>query len=119
MLLRLAGFTGMWPVRDRRALPDNAAVDALNINVEGGAYLKGARQHFQRVGPPGVNFNSAYPIKTQTASPWLNFFMYFQDVNTDVLKAPIVNDKFERYYWVSPSTNGLRFATKNDILSGA
>lgn len=119
MLLRLAGFTGMWPVRDPRALPDNAAVDAININVDGGAYLKGARGHFQRVSPLGVNFASAYPIKTQAISPWANTWMFFADVNTDVLKAPIVNDSFERYYWASPTSNGLRFATRNDILSGA
>jgi len=40
-MLRLAGFSGMWPIRDTRALPDNAASYAMNIRAEFPAMITG------------------------------------------------------------------------------
>lgn len=118
-LLRLAGFTGMWPVRDARALPDNAAVEAVNIRPDGGAYLKPARQnpiaHF--VGTPA--HNAVFPIQQGATFDWTTaYWMRFADPNTDVVRGPLVNDSFERYYWASPST-GLRYAPKASIVGGS
>lgn len=119
-LLRLAGFTGMWPVRDARALPDNAAVEAINIRPDGGAYLRPARSNPIAV-LPGLSpaHNATFPIQ-QGASFTLAsaYWMKFTDPNTDVVRGPLVNDSFERYYWASPTT-GLRYAPKASIVGGS
>jgi hypothetical protein len=119
-LLRLAGFTGMWPVRDARALPDNAAVEAINIRPDGGAYLKPARQNpvvaFASILP---SHNAVFPIQQGASFDWTTaYWMKFNDAHTDVVRGPLVNDSFERYYWASPST-GLRYAPKASIVGGS
>jgi hypothetical protein len=115
-VLRLAGFTGMWPIRDPRGLPDNAAVNAENIRVDGGQYLKpisfpnaiqavaGATKTVFRIPLPGANTLAN------------SFWMQFADIDTDVVRGPLVNDSYERFYWASPST-GLKFAPKSNIIA--
>lgn len=121
-MLRLAGFSGMWPIRDVRALPDNAAAYAMNVRADGGAYLKPARTHQLRVNvAPTTTF--VYAIYTGTdpiTQPVFTNSYWWQhaDANTDVVRSPLVNDSFQRYYWASPST-GLKYAAKADILAGS
>lgn len=121
-MLRLAGFSGMWPIRDVRALPDNAAFYAMNVRADGGAYLKPARTHQFRIGL-GVTTTFVYPIylgiDPVTQSVFTNSFWWqHADPYTDVVRSPLVNDSFQRYYWASPS-GGLKFASKADIIAGS
>jgi hypothetical protein len=121
-MLRLAGFSGMWPIRDVRALPDNAAAYAMNIRADGGAYLKPARTHQIRVSVASTT-NFVYSIYTGTdpvSQPVFTNSFWWQhiDPNTDVVRSPLVNDSFQRYYWASPS-GGLKYAPKSDILAGS
>lgn len=114
-VLKLQGFSGMWPARDNRALPENAAADAQNIRVDGGGYLKGL---------PGLSLvkalqtttRSVYRIPTSSTLSG-SYWMEFTDENTDVVRAPVINDSYERFYWCSP-TDGLRYAPKANIVGG-
>lgn len=116
-LLRIAGFSGMWPIRDPRGLPDNAAVEAVNIRTDGGAYLNGART-VAPIRAVAAATKTVYRIPLAGANTLENsYWMEFADIDTDVLRAPIVNDSHERIYWASPST-GLKYAPKARIIAG-
>jgi hypothetical protein len=115
-LLKLAGFTGMWPQRDPRALPDNAATVASNVKVDGGQYLDGENEANTVVLCADAT-KSVYRIPLAGANTLSNsYWMQFADADTDVVRAPIVNDSFERFYWASPST-GLTFAPRANIVA--
>jgi hypothetical protein len=122
VMLRLAGFSGMWPIRDTRALPDNAATYSINIRADGGAYLKPARTHQRRTNSIGpISFVYALYTGTDpvTQPVFTNSFWWLHaDPNTDVVRSPLVNDSFQRYYWASPST-GLKYAPKANIIAGS
>jgi hypothetical protein len=117
-LLRLSGFSGMWPIRDPRALPDNAAVLARNTMFEGGAYLKGARL------PSPVKLllsttRMVFRIPLPGANTLINsYWMEFTDENTSVFRGSLVNDSYERFYWGSP-TDGLMYAPKATIVASS
>lgn len=116
-LIRLTGFTGAWPARDPKALPDNAAAVATNIRSDGGAYLKGHHGHAViKALAPATNF--VYRIPLPGVDSFANSFWWeHADPDTDVLPAPIVNDAYERIYWASPSS-GMKWAPKANIIAG-
>jgi hypothetical protein len=117
-VLKLAGLTGMWPQRDPRALPDNAAVYAENIRVDGGQYLRGVSGATVVKALAGAT-QTVYRIPLPGANTLVNsYWMEFADIDTDVVRGPLVNDSFKRYYWASPST-GLKFAPQSDIIAGS
>lgn len=117
-LLRLAGFSGMWPARDPRALPDNAAYQAVNVRSEGGAYLTATREaELIKALTGGTQTVYRIPLSSNNEPLSSSFWMQFADINTDVIRAPIVNDQYERIYWASPST-GLKYAPKASIIAG-
>lgn len=112
-------FAAMFPIRDVRRLPDNAAAIARNMNPVTGA-IEGlrARRFIKNLNNGATR--RVYRIPTgnlNDLSPASSFWWEFQDGDTDVLRTPIVGDRFERYYWCSPST-GLKFASKAQILAG-
>jgi hypothetical protein len=117
-VLKIAGFTGMWPQRDPRALPDNAATYAENIRVDGGQYLRGVSSAVLVQSLAGATL-TVFRIPLPGDNTLVNsYWMQFADVDTDVVRGPLVNDSFERFYWASPST-GLKFAPKADIVVGS
>jgi hypothetical protein len=121
-LISLSVFSGALPVKDLRTLPDMAAVQAVNTDLDGGA-LKGIRgKRLIKALNPATKYvyklpynsggNPIVPSNMQDAR-WLEF----TDINTNVLRAPTVNDGFKRYYWASPST-GLKYSTLQGLLDG-
>src|SRR5215207_6478256 len=111
-LLRLAGFSGMWPIRDARALPDNAAFYARNIDCDGGAYLKGNRQHTLITGLlPETNSVFRIPLPGDDSlvnSYWAQFF----NIYTGFHRGPLINDTFVRY---SPRATLVGVTTYADL----
>jgi hypothetical protein len=107
----------MLPVKDERLLPDNFAANADGTWLYGGA-LRG--------------FNSSVPLRT-LANPLAkaafhipnlpgipngaNEWLEFTDRDTDLIKAPVINDSFYRYYFVSP-TQSPHYNTLARIRSG-
>jgi hypothetical protein len=115
-VLRLAGFSGMWPIRDARALPDNAALYAKNIDCDGGAYLKGNRPH-TLVTALNASTAMVFRLPLSGANTLANsYWIQFQDIFTEVHRGPLVNDAFERYYYGSP-TAGIRWLPRTSFFA--
>lgn len=114
--IRLSVFAGMFPLRSVRLLPDEAAADAVNVDIASGV-LRGL-QAPQAVFSLDPATESVFRIATGTASDLgSSIWMQFTDPNTDVARSPIVNDSFDRYYWASPTT-GPRMNTRARIAAG-
>lgn len=121
-MIRIERFAGMMPVTDPGLLGDGVAAYAANLKVDSGV-LRGApaptfirnlggltRRVFRL---PFTAANTPVPLDDLAGSTWIEF----QDLDTDVVRSPIVNDSLDRYYWCSPST-GLRVATRAQLLAG-
>jgi hypothetical protein len=116
-LLRLSGFSGEWPIRDPRALPDNAALSAINVQLDGGAYLKGSRFSIPIKTLFGVGINTVFRVPLPGANTLANsYWREFTDENTNVFRSPLVNDSFERIFWGSP-TDGLQYLPKTAFIA--
>ena len=121
--LRLNTFGGMLPIRNVRLLPEQAAREAVNVDTDSGALVPVTQPRRIKALNSSTRFVYKLPY-TAAASPlapseldtatWVEF----ADADTDVLRSPIVNDGFDRYYWCSPST-GLRYATRAQLLAGS
>jgi hypothetical protein len=104
-VIRIAGFAGMWPIRDPRALPDNAADYAVNIKAVGGSYVTG------QFTPSFVYAFSGTPPKSLLRIPSSedeyndirhvgNRWASSPEPIFPVERAPIVKDAYNRlYYW--------------------
>ena len=117
--IKINAFGGMVPAIDDRLLPNNAAADAANTWLYSGR-LEGIRQ------PKAIHTCSLSSTKRVFRLPTTftdrdhisdSYWMEFTDADTDVLKGPIANDSFERYYWTSPTT-GPKLNSSNRIRSG-
>jgi hypothetical protein len=121
-IISLGSFSGALPIKDLRTLPDQAAVVAVNTDLDGGALrgirgkrlikaLNPATKYVYKL-PYDINDDPIDPSNMQAAR-WLEF----TDPHTNVLRAPTVNDGFKRYNWASPST-GLKYNTLQGLLDG-
>jgi len=133
--ITMRAFIGMQPARDVRLLPNEVAKTATNIRPEGGA-LKPTNRPKRLVPTDGMAQQGMFqPETAQDADEPLNdldpatrrvfripagvdildleqsFWIEFSDPDTTVLRTPIQNDSFDRYYWCSPS-EGFRFNTR-------
>lgn len=120
--LRLSAFSGAVPIRDLRLLPDEAAAKAVNVSTDGGSLvgineptliksLASTTKHVYKL-PYHNTTNVELPPTNMLDAHWLEF----DDMHTDVLRTPNINDSFERYYWASPST-GFKYATLTKLLN--
>lgn len=117
--IRLEDFGGLIPRASARLIPPSAATVARNVKLLSGE-IRGLRQ------PRLLQDFSLLPYEVKRAYRWEYVDMYgelqefwqtFADPTTDVLRAPILNDSFDRYYWVSDSTRPL-YNTRDRILAG-
>lgn len=116
--LRLRNFGGMIPAVDDTLLPDTAASLSRNVWVISGA-LEGLRetQFLKNLNPPT---RKVYRIPLTESQPFNytnSYYMEFTDPETDVLRTPIFDDDFDRFYWTAPSTRP-RYNTRARILAG-
>lgn len=121
-VIRITTFAGAMPIIDPRLLPEQAAFSATNLDASGGALKPMTGPNAIKELDPEtktvfkIPFNStniAVDPGEMVDATWLEF----EDINTDVLRTPNVNDSFDRYYWASPST-GLLYAPRADLVSG-
>src|SRR6478609_5764730 len=123
--LRLSTFTGAMPIRDIRQIPDEVASYAVNVNTEGGSLkgihglsdiktLNSSTRYVYRL-PYVAGTPNPVPVDPNNinAGTWLEF----DDIYTNVLRTPNVNDSYQRYYWCSPST-GFKYATLAQLIAG-
>jgi hypothetical protein len=96
----LDDFQGRIPRRADRLLPDKAATIAENASL-----LSGELQGFNELAELADFTAAGYAVKRAVRvygtdpAAWLTFDSY----NTDVVRSPVVNDSYERYYWVGDS----------------
>lgn len=104
--LALSVFLGMMPRRGARLLPDEMATYALNARGISG-YLTGRQTEvLLRTLPAATNPQRVYRIVNPAN---VEKFLTFNTPNVDIVRAPQVNDTFNRYYWagegIAPSFN--------------
>ena len=99
--IKLEDFSGLQPRRSARLLPPSAATIAENTKLLEGE-LRGYHKPILLADFSGVGYTvgRAYRIPasvTGSVDAWLTF----QSPNTDVVRSPVLNDEFNRYYWAS------------------
>lgn len=103
--VRVSPFGGMVPAVDDRLLPDvNGALSEDTWLYDGKAVGIPAPKLLKSL---GVNTNKVYRIPNNfTDSVHLedSTWMEFPHADTDVLRTQVVDDTFDRFYWVSPNT---------------
>jgi hypothetical protein len=104
--IKIDTFGGMLPAVDDRLLPDKAAAHSENVWLYSGrlagipqntllrACSNGTKKVFRI---PADYANSGTLDNTDAA--WLEF----TDVDTDVIRSPVIDDDYDRYYWASSS----------------
>jgi hypothetical protein len=119
--LKLDRFGGQLPAWSDRLLPDGQAALSLNCYLFSGE-LVGWRQPKLLHTLKNSAAKYAYRIPSTasnnvsiTASD--SFWMEFLDRDTDVIRSPVVDDSFHRYYWASPSEQP-KYNTYARILNG-
>ena len=93
---KLQSFNGQLPKIDDRLLPDDFAAYALNTSLASGI-LRGISQ-------PQLLADLSHRVET-VRKVWRldddgkDFWFGLSDPDADLVKAPLVNDAFDRYYW--------------------
>ena len=110
--IKLEQFTGLSPRTSVRLLADNAATTSSNTNL-----LSGEIRGYHA--PRQAKDLTALPINVKRAhripgipTPANDVWLAYNSANTDILRSPIKNDSFDRYYVVGegvsqPSYNSL------------
>jgi len=128
-VLKIQGFSGVVPVKGDRAIPDGYAVESINTWLYG-SELRGVRppillqdiltttRKVLRIPQGTIGGDPAYPSVIPPPSylgdsTWLQF----EDKDTDIVKGALVEDKFNRWYFCSPS-KGPRFNTFANMKAG-
>lgn len=112
---RLTDFMGMVPAKTSRSLPDAAGAAASNVDLSAGG-LRGVRTR-SMLTTLDATTKRVFRIPTGALDDLASgsYWMQFTDADTDVVRTPIVNDSYERFFWCSPSS-GLMVAKKADII---
>jgi hypothetical protein len=96
--IKLEGFQGLVPRLSDRLLPPMAATRARNVKLLQGE-ARGFRAPREEADFFGyINVRRAFRVKDNDglyADDWLTF----DSLNVDVVRSPIVNDSYDRYYW--------------------
>lgn len=117
--LKIENFGGMIPAVSDYYLPDNQAALSENTWVYTGAVdglpvltevYTCSSNSVRKVFRIPLGFYDKARISN-------SYWMEFNDPDTDVIRSPIANDTFERFYWASPS-HEPRYNTKARITNG-
>lgn len=104
-VIKIENFGGMLPVQDERILPANYAANADGARLYSGA-LTGYNPPTLVHTLSNTSARSVFHIPLVAGLPssvGTNQWLEFTDINTDVIKAPSINDQYYRYYFASPS----------------
>lgn len=98
--IKLAGFTGLIPRTSARLLPDMAATTARNTKLLSGE-IRGFRvpREVKDLTAEYFTVRRAYRIPYADYEYDSDVWLAFDSRNVDVVRSPIVNDLYDRYYW--------------------
>jgi hypothetical protein len=104
---KLQAFGGMLPAWDERLLPDGQASAGLNCYLFSGALIGWRQPKFLRRNLLSTT-KYVYRLPNRESNNTLitagdSFWMEFDNADTTVMRTPVVNDKYQRYYWASPT----------------
>lgn len=103
--VKVNAFGGMIPATEARLLPDQAAAlsqDAWLYNGTLAGFIEPAL--VRNLSNPGTGKVYRIPTSFADAIHFANAtFMEFPNIDTDVVRCPVVGDTFGRYYWACPS----------------
>ena len=112
--IKLEGFSGLMPRVSRRLLPPMAATTARNTKLLQGE-LRGFRTPREIADFTGEYFTvrRAYRIPQQDYD---DVWLLFDSRDVDIVRSPIINDSFNRYYWAGDGAP--KYATLQMIADG-
>lgn len=101
--VNISSFGGMVPALNDRKIPDNAATLSNNVFLYNGNLVGMRDPRFLRDVPTGTTFSYRLPDDYQGASQSQdnNVWLDFANARTDVVRAPVFGDVYDRYYWAS------------------
>ena len=114
---KLENFGGIRPRVSARLLPNNAAVTAENTKLLEGE-LRGYHNPsiYQDLSSFGFTVGRAYRIPASVTGG-VDAWMAWQSPNTDIVRSPVLNDTYNRYYWASDSAAPM-YNTLARIVAG-
>lgn len=92
--LAVSNFGGIAPRISDRLLPDNLATVANNVKLYSGEIRGWRLPDEMHTFNESYTPQTAYRLLYNGQNVWINF-----DVPVDVVRAPLTNDAFDRYYW--------------------
>jgi hypothetical protein len=118
--LKLEKFGGMLPSWDNLILPEGQAALSINSYLFSGTLVGWRQPKLLKALLNTTKFAYRIPNKNTnntaiTAAD--SFWMEFTDADTAVMRTPVVQDSFQRYYWMSP-TDVPRYNTYDRIIAG-
>lgn len=98
--LTVAVFAGMVPLLNSRLLNDQQATEALDVRSRTGALE--ARNGDTFIGSTITESDApSYVFRLYDSDTDTSAFMTFDTPNVDVVRGPLINDIYDRYYWAS------------------
>lgn len=117
--IKLASFGGMVPAVDERLLPDNAAAYSKNTWLYTGD-LEGFRQprFIRNLVSSTAKRVFRIPLDPMEKTNYNNSnWLEFEDETVTVIRAPMLQDSYQRYYWMGENTDPY-YNTRSRIQSG-
>lgn len=116
---KIQAFGGMMPAVDDRLLPDSQAAYSENVWLYNGTLEPLKEQVLvHTLADPTTTTVFRIPLSTYDKDAIDDsFWMEFENIDTDVVRSPVVNDQYERYYWASSSHRPL-YNTRARIING-
>ncbi len=103
--VKINAFGGMIPATDAHLLPDQAATLSQNAWLYNGQLVGMVSPTYVR-DMTNSGYGKVFRIPTNyydadhlDDSTW----MEFSNIDTDIIRSPVVGDTYDRYYWASPS----------------
>lgn len=116
--IRLEKFTGLEPRTSARLLSPTAATTASNTNLLSGE-IRGfhAPREAKNLTSAGFTVARAHRIKI-APSPASDVWLPYNSVNTDIVRSPIINDLYNRYYVTGAGVSRPLYNTLPRIVLG-
>jgi len=108
----------MIPALDDRLLPDTAAVLAENCILKAGTVVPLPQPIELKTVAASTSFAYRLPASyADAAFLYDSFYMEFDDPDTNVVRAPVFDDTYDRYYFVGPEQSPM-YNTRARIEAG-
>lgn len=118
-VIKMSDFGGMLPAVDDRLLPPNMAVYSRDAYLFSGSLIPWRLpKQLHILTAPLSRYVFRIPVdETRSKITDSSYWLEFLDKDTTVIRTPVIDDQFERYYYASPSVQP-KYNTKARIAAG-